>query len=85
MADMSRPRSEWLSRRSFRMANVGSGESGLSVSIAKTMSTLISGEDSGAGGGGVGDWSILVVRNWGLPGAGVRSEIKDLAINAGWQ
>lgn len=36
------------------MANVGSGESGLSVSIAKTMSTLISGEDSGVGAGAGG-------------------------------
>lgn len=34
---------------------MGSGESGLSVSIAKTMSTLISGEDSGAGGRGLVD------------------------------
>lgn len=43
---MSRPWLEWLSRRSFCILKVGgSGESGLSVSIEKTISTLISEED----------------------------------------
>lgn len=65
IADMSRPWSEWLSRRSFRMAKVGNGESGLSVSIAKPKSTLISrrtrggidscGEEFGPRGGCVCD------------------------------
>lgn len=60
IADMSRPWSEWLSRRSFRMAKVGNGESGLSVSIAKPMSTLISRRTRRG--------LILVVRNLVLGG-----------------